>query len=124
MQKKSNNPKTFLYLNQKEEPKYKQNLNKSEFYIIKPSQAEKVIYNGLDLKTLLLESTKPEQDIKEFKTCTKCHIEHPISNYFAHPKYKDGYQNICKTCDSIRGKLKRELKKQANAIPIKPTQEK
>jgi hypothetical protein len=108
MIKNKNN--TFLYLNKKESPKYKENLFQSEFYYVNKFEAEKIIYNGLNLQILLLESNKDNETIIVSKTCTKCNIEQTIDNFYVHPKYFGGHQNICKTCELKKRQLKRDLK--------------
>jgi predicted HNH restriction endonuclease len=37
----------------------------------------------------------------EFKVCTKCKQNHPLSNYWKQSKAKDGLNTWCKTCISI-----------------------
>src|SRR5579871_750929 len=38
------------------------------------------------------------------KTCTICKIETPIENFNKKASSKDGYQNVCKTCNAIKSR--------------------
>lgn len=44
------------------------------------------------------------------KTCLKCQVEKPLSEFYAHPKMKDGYLNKCKDCVRLYSKLSAEKK--------------
>lgn len=39
------------------------------------------------------------------KTCIRCHIEYPLSEYRKHPGFKNGIHSACKTCLKMEGKL-------------------
>jgi hypothetical protein len=39
------------------------------------------------------------------KTCSKCHNEQPLSNFYASSRHKSGYLSWCKTCESERCKI-------------------
>jgi hypothetical protein len=40
------------------------------------------------------------------KACTKCKEEKPIAGFRKNNKIKDGYMNVCKTCERSREKAR------------------
>lgn len=50
----------------------------------------------------------------KIKACVVCKIEKPITEFNKKSKAKDGYQNLCKSCSSIRSKAHYQKDKQSS----------
>lgn len=42
------------------------------------------------------------------KTCTKCEVEQPVSEYSKHPSGKNGLQPVCRTCNKVINRAYRQ----------------
>lgn len=42
------------------------------------------------------------------KACIKCHSRQPITEFYAHPKMKDGHLNKCKSCVKAAARARRD----------------
>lgn len=51
--------------------------------------------------------------------CTKCHIEKEITSFHKSKKHKSGFNSICKSCESIRSKIKNELNREKRLVTAK-----
>ena len=48
------------------------------------------------------------------KICVVCKIEKPIADFNKKTKSKDGYQNLCKSCSSVRSQVHYQKDKESN----------
>jgi hypothetical protein len=57
------------------------------------------------------------------RTCTKCKIEKPTSEFYKHTKYKDGLKTQCKECEGLADKERYAKAKAQGQTYIKNKQE-
>ena len=73
----------------------------SEYYYIKQENRYnkrcKLCINGYSKKHYSKNKSLPKV-ISEKKTCIKCNILHPVTQYYKQSKQKDGYSNVCIDC--------------------------